>query len=67
MDECLQEPDLCSTYAMCSNTKGSYNCYCKAGYTGDGENCTRLGKNKLIPSKVGPRSFNDVDDIAKMT
>ncbi|XP_074607503.1 uncharacterized protein LOC141860331 [Acropora palmata] len=42
VDECLQEPDLCSTYAMCSNTKGSYNCYCKAGYTGDGQNCTRL-------------------------
>ena len=42
VDECLQEPDLCSAYAMCSNTRGSYNCFCDAGYTGDGLNCTRL-------------------------
>ena len=42
VDECLQEPHLCSAYAMCSNTRGSYNCFCDAGYTGDGLNCTRL-------------------------
>ncbi|XP_044165430.1 neurogenic locus notch homolog protein 1-like [Acropora millepora] len=42
VDECLQETDLCSAYTMCSNTKGSYNCSCKAGYTGDGRNCTRF-------------------------
>ncbi|XP_067045973.1 delta-like protein A [Acropora muricata] len=42
VNECLQEPDLCSAYTMCSNTRGSYNCFCDAGYTGDGLNCTRL-------------------------
>ncbi|XP_015763707.1 PREDICTED: neurogenic locus notch homolog protein 1-like [Acropora digitifera] len=42
VDECSQEPDLCSAKAVCRNIKGSYNCYCEEGYTGDGRNCTLL-------------------------
>ncbi|XP_044169280.1 low affinity immunoglobulin epsilon Fc receptor-like [Acropora millepora] len=42
VDECLQKIYPCSADAICSNTKGSYNCYCKAGYTGDGRNCSLL-------------------------
>ena len=30
----------CSSDAFCSNTHGSFNCICKPGFTGDGENCT---------------------------
>ena len=30
----------CSSKAECNNTKGSYNCTCKAGFTGDGQNCS---------------------------
>ena len=25
---------------MCINTEGSYNCFCKPGYSGDGQVCT---------------------------
>ena len=61
MDECLQGTHSCGDFAVCSNTKGSYDCSRKTGYTSDGQNCTRLGKNPLIASKVGSRSFNDID------
>ena len=61
MDECLQGTHSCSVYAICSNTKGSYDCRCKTGYTGDGQNCTWLGKNPVIASLMGPRSYNEID------
>jgi len=28
--------------ASCNNTKGGYNCSCKDGYTGDGQNCADI-------------------------
>ena len=28
-----------SSDAFCNNTHGSFNCTCKPGFTGDGENC----------------------------
>ena len=65
VDECFQGPHSCSVYAVCSNTKGSYDCRCKTGYTGDGQNCAWLGKNPLIASQVGLKSFNDIDDDIK--
>ena len=42
IDECDMETDLCDdeTKAVCTNTLGSYECYCKSGFTGDGFNCT---------------------------
>ena len=63
VDESSPKTHICSAYTKCRDTKGSYNCSCKAGYTCDGRNCTRLGKNPVVASKVGPRSFKDVDDI----
>ena len=30
----------CSSNAVCNNTHGSYNCTCKSGNEGDGNNCT---------------------------
>ena len=32
----------CSSDAFCNNTHGSFNCACKTGFTGDGENCTGI-------------------------
>ena len=61
VDECFQGTHSCSVYAVCSNTKGSYDCRCKTGYIGDGQNCTWLGKNPLIPSLLGPTSYNEID------
>ena len=65
VDECLQGTHSCSLYAICSNTKGSYDCRCMTGYTGDGQNCAWLGKNPFIASRVGRKSFNDIDDDIK--
>ena len=41
IDECLVDTHHnCSSDAFCNNTHGSFNCTCKPGFTGDGENCT---------------------------
>lgn len=42
VDECSHKTHVCSAYAVCRNTEGSYDCSCKEGYTGDGRICTRL-------------------------
>ena len=39
-DECLDNTDSCHDDAVCTNTKGAYNCTCNNGYEGDGYNCT---------------------------
>ena len=40
INECEEGTYNCSSNAVCNNTKGSYNCACKPGYEGDGNNCT---------------------------
>ena len=41
IDECVVDTHHnCSSDAFCNNTHGSFNCTCKLGFTGDGENCT---------------------------
>jgi len=39
IDECLTNNGGCSPNALCTNTPGSRNCTCKAGYSGNGVNC----------------------------
>ncbi|XP_066276578.1 IgGFc-binding protein-like [Branchiostoma lanceolatum] len=39
VDECAENLDDCDANADCINTHGSYNCECRAGYTGDGRTC----------------------------
>lgn len=39
VDECSGY-NQCDNSAVCNNTFGSYICYCKSGYSGDGRNCT---------------------------
>ncbi|KAL9953731.1 hypothetical protein ACROYT_G041192 [Oculina patagonica] len=39
INECNTLTHDCSADALCDNTKGSYNCYCKSGYSGDGRTC----------------------------
>ncbi|XP_068736553.1 versican core protein-like isoform X2 [Montipora capricornis] len=43
IDECSTGEHTCSHVAVCNNTIGSYNCTCKAGYVGDGRNCSSSG------------------------
>ena len=39
IDECGASAPVCDIIANCSNTRGSYICTCRAGYTGDGKTC----------------------------
>ena len=40
INECETEKHHCGSNAFCNNTKGSYICTCKPGYTGNGVSCT---------------------------
>ena len=40
IDECSTGTHSCSTDAECNNIKGSHNCQCKSGYSGNGHTCT---------------------------
>jgi len=41
IDECSEMTDMCHpVYGICNNSIGSYDCECKAGFSGDGLNCT---------------------------
>ena len=40
INECETEKHHCGSNAFCNNTKGSYTCTCKPGYTGNGVSCT---------------------------
>ena len=39
-DECLNNSHNCSENANCTNIEGSFNCSCKPGYLGNGQNCS---------------------------
>ncbi|CAH3140748.1 unnamed protein product [Pocillopora meandrina] len=39
INECATEEQSCSVDAVCNNTKGSYDCECKPGFSGDGWTC----------------------------
>ena len=40
IDECSTNSHNCDAKAVCNNTEGGYNCSCKDGFAGNGENCT---------------------------
>ena len=46
LDECNTQKHNCDDNADCLNTVGSYNCKCRAGYTGDGQTCNGRKQTK---------------------
>lgn len=42
IDECKRDTDFYDTNAECNDTIGSYECFCRTGYSGDGFNCTSM-------------------------
>ena len=48
IDECGASSPVCDINANCSNTRGSYICTCKLGYTGDGKMCQGI-INVVLP------------------
>ena len=47
-DECALGTHSCHGNAVCVNVIGSYTCFCNAGYTGDGVNCTIIPVNRTL-------------------
>ena len=39
INECTRGTDNCDSNADCFNTRGSFQCVCRAGYQGDGRIC----------------------------
>ena len=51
VDECTASSPVCDVNAQCSNTRGSYSCRCKVGYSGSGKTCKGLcggGSKQLL-------------------
>ncbi|CAH3133151.1 unnamed protein product [Porites lobata] len=44
LDECEAGLHNCHDDAYCTNTKRSFTCTCKPGYTGDGVNCADINE-----------------------
>ena len=42
VDECSASGSFCDVNADCENTRGSYRCLCKPGFTGDGKICSGM-------------------------
>ena len=47
IDECGASSPVCDINANCSNTRGSYICTCRAGYTGGGKTCQGRIKGRV--------------------
>ena len=52
VDECSASSPVCDSNAICSNTRGSYICTCKSGYTGDGKTCQGRFENVRLTQRV---------------
>ena len=63
INECVCGLDKCSSDAFCNNTKGSYNCTCKPGFTGNGRECKgkRWGRN-VEENKLAKSLGKNFDD-----
>ena len=49
IDECENdELNECDANALCTNTKGSYDCSCRDGYQGDGRTCTGMDRDSVL-------------------
>lgn len=47
INECDNGEDNCSPEATCTNTRGSFDCTCIKGYSGNGVTCA--GKFIMVP------------------
>ena len=45
---CKLSPSVCSSNARCTDIMGSYLCRCKAGFTGDGKNCSAVPQKNAL-------------------
>ena len=48
IDECYLGTHTCDSNARCMNTAGGFTCKCTYGYTGNGHQCTKKGKSRVV-------------------
>ena len=48
VDECMLNVDDCDDQAMCNNTPGSFSCFCKSGWTGNGTSCEGTSTKHIV-------------------
>ena len=74
INECVHGLHKCSSDAFCNDTKGSYNCICNHGFTGNGRECKGRcwislqisDKKKLTFANHAQRNGNlDLDPLSK--
>ena len=53
INECVTQ-NPCNINADCTNTPGSFECVCEAGYSGDGSSCTVLWHFPWISTGFNP-------------
>ena len=46
-NECIMGTDNCHSEAICNNTIGTFTCYCKKGYSGNGTTCVGMSFNGI--------------------
>ena len=51
INECKAGKHNCAANANCQNTKGSFVCTCKKGYSGDGASCTGENNTSVFFTK----------------
>ena len=49
-DECASGLNDCHNDATCNNTEGGFTCECKAGYIGNGTDCTAITTTQSTPT-----------------
>ncbi|KAL9964700.1 hypothetical protein ACROYT_G028376 [Oculina patagonica] len=62
-DRCRDGLDNCDVNAICQNTYSSYTCTCKAGYTGDGNRCQKIGSFDLVLATGSKSDYIRHDDL----
>ena len=62
IDECYEGIDGCDINADCYDLPGSYTCFCRVGYTGNGTTCT--GKPLTSLSLLSYSHHSDIDECS---
>ena len=63
INECTENVAICGIHT-CSNTDGSYECICNAGYEVADDNQTCIGKYQIVMIIIHIKRFNLLNDTS---